>query len=181
MAYKFQVQNYRPISVLPVLIKVIERVVHTHLEYLSRSARLSVQTSAWIWSGHSTQQAITQVNDWVLEAMSLHGLHCIVYRYFKSIDSQIHKVLLVKLESLGLSPRSLRWFRSYLADRCESVLINGELSDFSPITHDVPQGSILSPLLLNMYIYRLWNAVQKARVILYADDTDCANVLRQPP
>ena len=122
--------------------------------------------------------SLLKVNDWVLEAMDGGKVTAwpIVYRYFKSIDSQIHNVLLVKLESLGLPPRSLRWFRSYLADRCESVLINGELSDFSPITHDVPQGSILGPLLFNMYIYSLWNAVQNARVILYADDADCANM-----
>lgn len=129
-------------------------------------------------SGHSTQQAITLESKWL--GPRGHGWReshwPIVYQYFKSIDSQIHKVLLVKLESLGLSPRSLRWFRSYLADRCESVLINGELSDFSPITHDVPQGSILGPLLFNMYIYSLWNAVQNARVILYTDDADCANM-----
>ena len=101
--------------------------------------------------------SLLKVNDWVLEAMDGGKVTAwpIVYRYFKSIDSQIHNVLLVKLESLGLPPRSLRWFRSYLADRCESVLINGELSDFSPITHDVPQGSILGPLLFNMYIYSL--------------------------
>lgn len=88
----------------------------------------------------------------------------------KAFDSLNHKVLLGKLESLGLSSRSLRWFRSYLAGRRQCVLINRGLSDCCAITHGVPQGSILGPLLFNLYINSLPNAVEKARVILYADD-----------
>ena len=92
-----------------------------------------------------------------------------VYCFFdisKAIDSLNHKNLLGKLESLGLSSRSLRWFRSYLADRRQRVLINGELSDCRTITHGVSQGSILDPLLSNTYVNSLPNAVKNARVIL---------------
>ena len=88
----------------------------------------------------------------------------------KAFDSLNHKNLLGKLESLGLSSRSLRWFRSFLADRRQRVLINGELSDCRAVTHGVPQGSILGPLLFNIYVNSLPNAVKNARVILYADD-----------
>ena len=84
----------------------------------------------------------------------------------KAFDFLNHKNLLGKLESLGLSSRSLRWFRSYLADRRQRVLINGELSDCRSITHGVSQGSILDPLLSNTYVNSLPNAVKNARVIL---------------
>ena len=88
----------------------------------------------------------------------------------KAFDSLNHKVLLSKPEHLGLSERSLRWFRSHLADRQQSVLINGELSEPHTITLGVPQGSILGPLLFNVYINSLPDAVKKTRMILYADD-----------
>ena len=88
----------------------------------------------------------------------------------KAFDSLNHKNLLGKLESLGLSSRSLRWFRSFLADRRQRVLINGELTDCRAVTHGVPQGSILDPLLFNIYVNSLPNAVKNAQVILYADD-----------
>ena len=79
----------------------------------------------------------------------------------KAFDSLNHKVLLGKL----------RWLRSDLADRRQRVLINGELSDCCAITQGVPQGSILGPLVFNIYVNSLQNAVKNARVILYADDT----------
>ena len=79
-------------------------------------------------------------------------------------------MLLRKLEHLGLSKRSLRWFRSDLVDRQKSVLINGELLEPLTSTLGVPQGSILGPLLFNVYINSLPNAVKKTRMILYADN-----------
>jgi len=78
----------------------------------------------------------------------------------KAFDSLNRKVLLGKLESL----------RSYLAGRRQRILINGELSDCRAITHGVPQGSILGPLVFNIYVNSLPDVVKNARVILYADD-----------
>ena len=121
--------------------------------------------------GHSTEQAITQLNNWVLESMDEGKVTGLLFiDISKAFDSLKHKVLLHKLEHLGLSERSLRWFRSYLANRQQSVLINGELSESHTITLGVPQGSILVPLLFNVYINSLPNAVKKTRMILYADD-----------
>ena len=168
---KLQVQNYRPISVLPVLSKVIERVVHTQLSIHLDQLGYLYKHQYGFRRGHSTQQAIAQLNDWALEAMDSGKVTGLLFvDISKAFDSLNHKVLLGKLESLVLSSRSLRWFRSYLAGRQQSGLINGELSDSRPIAYGVPQGSILGPLLFNIYINSLSNAVQNTRVILYADD-----------
>ena len=75
-----------------------------------------------------------------------------------------------KLEHIGLAARSLRWFKSYPADRRQCVCINGEVSETRSIDLGVPQGSILGPLLFNLYINSLSVAVTKSELILYADD-----------
>ena len=168
---KLQVENYRPISVLPVLSKVVERVVHSQLNAHLHQLDFLYQHQYGFRRGHSTEQAITQLNNWVLESMDEGKVTGLLFiDISKAFDSLNHKVLLRKLEHLGLSERSLRWFRSYLADRQQSVLINGELSEPHTITLGVPQGSILGPLLFNVYINSLPNAVKKTRMILYADD-----------
>ena len=168
---KLQVENYRPISVLPVLSKVVERVVHSQLNAHLHQLDFLYQQQYGFRRGHSTEQAITQLNNWVLESMDEGKVTGLLFiDISKAFDSLNHKVLLRKLEHLGLSERSLRWFRSYLADRKQSVLINGELSEPHTITLGVPQGSILGPFLFNVYINSLPNAVKKTRMILYADD-----------
>ena len=78
----------------------------------------------------------------------------------KAFDSINHKVLLDKLKHMGMSERSLQWFKSYLAERRQCVFINGQTSETQRITLGVPQGSILGPLLFNMYINSLPNAVE---------------------
>ena len=70
----------------------------------------------------------------------------------KTFDSITHRVLLGKLELLGMSGRTLRWFKSDFADRQQSVYVDGELSETHQIALGVPQGSILGPLLFNSYI-----------------------------
>ena len=168
---KLQVENYRPMSVLPVLSKVVERVVHSQLNAHLYQLDFMYQHQYGFRRGHSTEQAITQLNNWVLESMDEGKVTGLLFvDISKAFESLNHKVVLRKLEHLGVFERSLRWFRSYLADRQQSVLINGELSEPPPITLGVPQGSILGPLVFNVYINSLPNAVKKTRMILYADD-----------
>ena len=88
----------------------------------------------------------------------------------KAFDSLNHRILLGKLDSLGVSDQSLRWFKSYLFERKQSVVINSSVSDPCSIQLGVPQGSILGPLLFNIYINSLPNATKDAKMILYADD-----------
>ena len=124
---KLLVESYRPISVLPALSKVIERVVHTQRSILLVQLGYLYKYQYVFGRGHSTQQAIAQFNDWVLEATDRGKVTGLLFvDISKAFDSLNHDVLLGKLESLGLSSRSLRWLRSYLADKRRKVLINGE-------------------------------------------------------
>ncbi len=121
--------------------------------------------------GHSTTQAIGQLNNWVLEAMDRKELTGLLFvDISKAFDSINHKILLGKLEHIGLSESSLKWFKSYLKDRQQRVCINGELSEARQIDLGVPQGSILGPLLFNVYVNSLPTCIKKCRMILYADD-----------
>ena len=115
---KLLVENYRPISVLPVLSKVLERVMHTqmcpYLDHLS----LLYKHQYGFRHGRSTAQAVGQLNNFVLDAMDGHKVTGMLFLDIsKTFDSINHKILLGKLEHIGISSRSLRWFKSYLADR----------------------------------------------------------------
>jgi len=165
------VENYKPISVLPVLSKVLERVVHTQMSaYLDHLGFLHKHQYGFR-RGRSTAQAVGLLNNFVLDAMDGQKVTGMLFLDIsKAFDSINHKILLGKLEHIGLSARSLRWFKSYLADRRQCVCINGEMSETRTIDLGVPQGSILGPLLFNVYINSLSSAITKSELILYADD-----------
>ena len=167
---RLQTENYRPISVLPVLSKVIERVVHTQLSTHLDNINYLYSHQYGFRRGRSTTQAIAQLNNWVLESMDEGKVTGLLFvDISKAFDSINHKVLLDKLKHMGMSERSLQWFKTYLAERRQCVFINGQTSETQRNTLGVPQGSILGPLLFNMYINSLPNAVE-TRLILYADD-----------
>ena len=105
------VENYRPISVLPALNKVMERVVHTQLSIHLDQLGYLCKHQYGFRRGHSTQQTIAQLNDWGLEAVDGGKVTGLLFvDISKAFHSLNHKNLLRKLESLGLSSRSLRWF-----------------------------------------------------------------------
>ena len=121
--------------------------------------------------GHSTVQAVAQLNNWTLQYMDQGKVAGFLFLDIsKAFDSLNHKILLGKLDSLGVSNQSLYWFKSYLSERKQSFVINGSVSDPCPIQLGVPQGSILGPLLFNIYINSLPNAISNAKMILNADD-----------
>ena len=89
----------------------------------------------------------------------------------KAFDSICHEKLLQKLSAVGASPAVVQWFRSYLSDRTQSVRIHSVLSDPLPITHGVPQGAILSPLLFCIYLNDLPGAPKFCQLESYVDDS----------
>ena len=168
---KLLVENYRPIYVLPVLCKVLERVVHTQMSTYLDHLGLLYKHHYGFRRGRSTAQAVDNLKNFVLDGIYGQKVTGMLFLDIsKALDSINHKILLGKLEHIGLSARSLRWFKSYLADRRQCVCTNGKMSETRTIDLGVPQGSILGPLLFNVYINRLSTAVTKSELIFYADD-----------
>ena len=89
----------------------------------------------------------------------------------KAFDTVNHNILLAKLPGFGFNTHLTKWFRSYLSGRVQCTIANSTTSDWLPVTHGVPQGSILGPLMFLLYINDLSNTVSASKSILFADDT----------
>ena len=168
-----QCENYRPISILPVVSKAFEKEVFRQVyRYLSESSLLSKFQSGFR-PKHSTVTALIQMCDEWLENMDNGKLNGVVFIDIKkAFDSINHRILLNKMnEQLGIFGVELKWFESYLTNREQQCNVNGELSSNKIITCGVPQGSILGPLLFLLYINDLPDCLKSTNPCMYADDT----------
>ena len=167
-----EMDNYRPISVLPVLSKVIERVVYKHLyDYLWKS-HLLTDNQFGFRRGSSTEHAVTFLTDSIrmnIDKGYLTGAVFIDLR--KAFDTVDHARLLSKLPAYGIIGKELRWLESYLFNRKHFVVFDRIRSDVKSINCGVPQGSILGPILFSLLINDIGLQLEKCSVILYADDT----------
>ena len=169
---KDECSNYRPISVLPTISKILESAVKEQvLGYFISNDLLSEHQSAYL-KGKSTITALHYiVNEWLKNINNgLINAVCAL-DLSKGFDSLSHNILLYKLAKYGIQDKALNWFRSYLQNRKQHVKCNGNLSKCTNINTGIPQGSILGPFLFLIYMNDLPFNIGKGICEMYADDT----------
>ena len=167
-----ELDNYRPISILPAISKIAERLVHDQLAKFLEDSNLLLPTQFGFRSKYSTGLAVTYFTDTIRKEMNRGKLTGAVFIDFcKAFDTVDHAVLIKKMEMLGVRGVQLKWFTDYLSNRQHVVIYDNSRSDNYPVSYGVPQGSILGPLMFLIYIDDLSKVLKHSNVIMYADDT----------
>jgi len=166
--------NYRPISNVTFLSKLIERSVSVQLtNHLERYDLLSNFQSSYR-SLYSTETAILRINNDLIEFMSQKKcVLLIMLDLSAAFDTVNHQILLNDLISIGINGTELSWFKSYLSERKQAICFNNKMSKLYDIKYGVPQGSVLGPLLFLIYTRTLKDIFDSndVKYHLYADDT----------
>ena len=170
-----ELANYRPVSNLPFLSKVIEKVIVSRITAHMDDHNLWESHQSAYRYGHSTETALLSLkNDIMLAIGDKKGVFLVLLDLSAAFDTVDHEILLRTLsESIGLTWKALSWFRSYLNNRSCSVCIDGEFSHTQSLEYGVPQGSVLGPLAFTIYIKPIGEIIRRhgIRFHIYADDT----------
>ena len=164
--------NYRPISVLPVISRLFEKLIFDQLyQYLNEKDLISHNQSGFRRL-HSTLTCLLKNTDDWYSGMDLGQLVGLVFIDLKkAFDTVDHTILCEKLKLYGVQQSELSWFQSYLSNRKQFCRVNGVSSELGDIKVGVQQGSCLGPLLFLIFINDLPQAVQGSNISMYADDT----------
>ena len=164
--------NYRPTSVLPVCMKVFERLIFDQSYAHISKHNLLNQFQSGFWPRYSTTTALLDVSDYLCDQRQTGNLTGAIFLDLKkAFDTVGPKILLQKLFATGIQETKFCWFKDYFDNRTHQERINEATSSALPINCGVPQGSILGPLLFNLYINDLPSVVRHSKVVLCADDT----------
>lgn len=165
------VNNYRPVSLLCTISKVLERIVHSRLYDYCAENNLLTERNSGFKRTDSTVNQLLSISNKLSQALDSKKDACLVFLdVSKAFDRVWHLGLLFKLRQIGLSEVLINWFESYLSNRLQQVTIDGSTSDTLGVSAGVPQGSILGPLLFLVYINDLVNDLS-CDPHLFADDT----------
>ena len=170
---KNDLNNYRPISAIPTVAKIFEKVVYEQLFSYFNDNNLLTSCQSGFRSFHSTLTALTEAtNSWSVNIDNglLNGVVFLDLK--KAFDTIDHSIILRKLKIYGIEQESLKWFQSYLDDRKQVCCVNGHMSNSRSVSCGVPQGSNLGPLLFLIYINDLPNCLSTASPRMFADDTN---------
>ena len=168
----FSETNSRPISLLPILSKIMEKIAHEQIQsYFVKNGLMTYYQHAYR-SKHSTATALTQmVDDWLQGMDQSHIIGAVLLDFSAAFDILNHELMLEKLKYYGFTESALFWVNSYLSNRKQMVYFNGSFSDIIPVKHGVPQGSCLGPLLYSIFTNDLPLVLTKANISMYADDS----------
>ena len=168
----FIMSNYRPISLLPIFSKILEKLMYTRVMSFIQKYNILYKNQFGFQKGMSTEFAINALVDNIVQCLENKETgYCIFLDFAKAFDTVNHQILLKKLEYYGIRGTALKWFTSYLSNRMQCTEIGDTQSKLDYIKCGVPQGSILGPLLFLLYINDIVLSSEVFKFNLFADDT----------
>ena len=166
------VENYRPISVLPILSKLLEKAVHTQLSTFLERNNLLNDSQFGYRENRSTDLASALLIDSIRKNGD-NGLltGTLFLDLSKAFDTINHDLIIKKLASYGVGNHETNWFSDYLFCRSQTVIVGNQKSSKFNVSCGVPQGSILGPLIFLMFFNDFPEQLSRANCLQYADDT----------
>lgn len=163
--------NYRPISVLPVFSKGLEKIISSRVTTFLEKHNTLTDFQFGFRKGKSTETALLAIKENVLQNIQ-NNLYTVgvFIDLSKAFDCINHDILINKLSNIGIRGSALSLFDSYLRNRSQCVCIHDHKSSFLSLKYGVPQGSILGPLLFNVFINDVAGVDPRAQLVMYADD-----------
>ena len=169
---KNTVSNYRPVSLLPLPGKMLEKIVHRGLTNFIENNDLLSNNQSGFRKNYSTTKSIIDLNDIIFENMNNSNVTAAVFIDLrKAFDTVDHSILLKKLEKFGIKNEIFMCCKNYLSNRKQKTLVNGINSEYLDVSCGVPQGSVLGPLFFIIYVNDIVNRIGVNNIKLYADDT----------
>ena len=169
--------NYRPISLLSNLNKILEKLMFTRVYKFIEKYNCIYELQFGFRQKHSTNQALINITETIRSALDNNKFACGIFVDLqKAFDTVNHEILIEKLQHYGIRGITNNWFKSYLTDRKQYVSINGYNSNMKVLRHGVPQGSVLGPLLFILYINDLRFSIKHSNVYHFADDTNLLHI-----
>ena len=168
----YNVKNYRPISGLPVLNLIIEKLLHSRFVSFIDKNNIIVDEQFGFRRGRCTSDAVTKLLSNIYKSFNNNEYFGAIFLDLsKAFDTVSHTLLLKKLEYYGFRGKSYSLIKSYLQNRKQYVSVSKCNSGLKTMKHGVPQGSVLGPLLFLLYINDFTNCLHYTSSIMYADDT----------
>lgn len=162
--------DYRPISILPFLSKVFERILNRQFSLFLSRKNLFNPFQSGFRTGHSTTTALVKIAEDIRLGMDNQCVTVLTLLDFSNAFNDVdHELLLHTFQSLNVSPEVIDWFQSYLCNRRQRIRVDDSFSDWCTIKSGVPQGGVLSPLLFSIFIGSITSRITSP-YHMYADD-----------